>query len=87
MVDYGHNFNVLKTAQKERVTPLESFATTPYVVLGILNRFEYVEKMAKIEQKVKANPLPFSSILVSFSTLQNGSKISGKPFGIIFSKY
>ena len=30
--------------------------------------FKKLKKMAKIEQKVKANPLPFWSILATFST-------------------
>ena len=36
--------------------------------LAFLNRFQNVEKMTKIEQKVKAYPLPFRSILAMFST-------------------
>ena len=68
MVDFGHFFNVSKTVQKQRVTPFESFSTTPYVVLGLFKRLENVEKMAKIEQKVKSNPLPFWSIMATFST-------------------
>ena len=35
---------------------------------GFLNRSEKAKKMAKIEQKVKANPLPFWWILASFLT-------------------
>ena len=44
------------------------------MVLGLFEPFlkklfkNGVENMAKIEQKVKANPLPFWSILAIFST-------------------
>ena len=53
--------------QKQRLHALESFSTTPNVILGLLKRFQIVEKTAKIEQKVKANSLPFWSILATFS--------------------
>ena len=39
-----------------------------------MTAFQKVENMAEIEQKVKANPLPFWSILATFSTFKNGSK-------------
>ena len=68
MVNYGHFFNFLKMVQKQRQTAIESFSTIPNVILGLFCRFKEVEKMAKNGQKVKANPLPFWSILATFST-------------------
>ena len=68
MVIYGHFFKFLKMVQKQRQTAFESFSTTPNVILAFLSRFKEVEKMAKNGPKVKANPLPFWSILATFST-------------------
>ena len=59
-------FKFLKTVQKQSLHALESFSTTPDVFLAFLTCFQKVEKMAKIEQKVKAGPLPFWSILAIF---------------------
>ena len=42
-----------------------------------MNGFQKVENMAKIEQKVKANPLPFWSILATFSLFKNEFKNKG----------
>ena len=39
MVDFGHIFNFLKTIQKQRLHALESFSTTPIVVLGLFEAF------------------------------------------------
>ena len=36
--------------------------------------------MAKIGQKVKANPLPFWSIMATFQIFKNGSKTKGNRF-------
>ena len=65
---FCHFFNFLKTVQKQRLHALESFSTTPNVILGLFEGFSKVEKTPKNEQKVKANPLPFWSILATFST-------------------
>ena len=39
LVDFGHFFNFSKTVQKQRLTPLESFSTTPNEVLGLFEPF------------------------------------------------
>ena len=39
LVNFGHFFNFLKTVQKQRQTALESFSTTPYVILGLFKPF------------------------------------------------
>ena len=39
LVDFGHFFNFLKTGQKPRLNALESFSTTPLVVLGLFEPF------------------------------------------------
>ena len=39
LVDFGHFFNILKTGQKQRLHTLESFSTTPNVILGLFEPF------------------------------------------------
>ena len=68
MVNFGHFFNFLKTVQKQSLTAFESFSTTLNVILGLVKPFLRSKKMAKNDKKVKANPLPFWSILATFST-------------------
>ena len=61
-------FQLFKNGTKTKATCFESFSTTPNVILGLFEAFSKSGKTAKNEQKVKANPLPFWSILATFST-------------------
>ena len=61
-------FKFSTTVKKQTLHALESFSTTLNVFKAFLTCFQRVEKEAKIEQKVKANPLPFWSILATFVT-------------------
>ena len=56
--------NSLKSGQNA----LELFSTTPIVVLGLFEPFLKSWKNSENREKVKANPLPFWSILATFST-------------------
>ena len=54
--------------QKHSQTAFETFSTIPNVILGLFKPFQGSWKMTKIGEKVKANPLPFRSIMATFST-------------------
>ena len=53
LVDFGHFFNFLKTGQKQRLNPLESFSTTPLVVLGLFEPFLKSWKISENRAKSK----------------------------------
>ena len=53
LVNFGHLFNYLKTAQKQSLTAFESFSTTPNVILGLFKPFLTSWKNGEKRQKSK----------------------------------
>ena len=75
MVDFGHGFNFLETVQKKRLNALESFSTTPNVILGLFEPFSRSWKNSKNWAKSKGKPL---TILVNFGHFFNFLKTHQK---------